>query len=160
MPDLDGSPPTVLGPGTPDTVLWRAACAPHAADAAAEADRLLAARPGSSLVDATGFSALEVWTECELGALHALARWVRLAPTAARAARLESLCRWHLEFTQPDNATNRPWALHVFARAGEPEWTLYAETLLHNATASDARHEPLTRWLLLDAVRELRMPAA
>jgi EAL domain-containing protein (putative c-di-GMP-specific phosphodiesterase class I) len=84
---------------------------------------------------------------------------VRVAPTAARAARLEALCRWHLEFTQPDNATNRPWALHVFARAGEPEWTLYAETLLHNATASDARHEPLTRWILLDCVRELR-PAA
>jgi hypothetical protein len=159
MPDLDGLPPTVLAPGTPDTVLWRAACAPQDAAAAAEADRLLAARPGSSLVDSTGFSALEVWTECELGALHALARWVRVAPTAARAARLEALCRWHLEVTQPDNATNRPWALHVFARAGEPEWTLYAETLLHNATASDARHEPLTRWILLDCVRELR-PAA
>jgi hypothetical protein len=44
----------------------------------------------------------------------------------------------------------------VFLREGMPEARLYAETLLHNATASDARHEPLTRWILLDSVRELR----
>jgi EAL domain-containing protein (putative c-di-GMP-specific phosphodiesterase class I) len=68
---------------------------------------------------------------------------------------LGRLVEWHLEHTQPDNATNRPWALHVFVRAGAPEARLYAETLLHNATASDARHEPLTRWILLDAAREL-----
>jgi hypothetical protein len=60
-----------------------------------------------------------------------------------------------MEHTQPDNATNRPWALHVFARGGDPESTLYAETLLHNVTASDARHEALSRWILLDCVREL-----
>ena len=123
--------------------------------ARADADRLLRARPGSSLAGTESFRALEVWTECELSALHALARLVRLQPTPSRTARLEELCRWHLEHTQPDNATNRPWALHVFARATDPESSLYAETLLHNLQASDARHEPLSRWILLDAAREL-----
>ena len=131
---------------------------PRAGGAAAElaaVDALLATRPGSSLADPGGFLALEVWTECELSALHALARLVRASPTPARLARFDELCRWHLEHTQPDNATNRPWALHAFARRGDAESHLYAETLLHNVAASDARHEPLSRWILLDAAREL-----
>jgi hypothetical protein len=154
-PDLDGLPPAVLAGGGPDGVLWPAALAGASGDELAAADRLLAARPGSSLVDPAGFGALEVWTECELSALHALARLVRVSTTDARASRLEELRRWHLEHTQPDNATNRPWALHVFARGPDAESALYAETLLHNVSASDARHEPLSRWILLDVVREL-----
>lgn len=154
-PDLDALPPAVLAGGGPDGVLWPAALRDAPGSAIAAADRLLAERPGSSLSDAGSFRALEVWTECELSALHALARLVRMRPTTARAARLDELCRWHLEHTQPDNATNRPWALHVFARSPAPESALYAETLLHNVLASDARHEPLSRWVLLDAAREL-----
>ena len=157
VPDLDGPPPSFRSPKDADGVLW-AAVTPGAAPSALEAaDRLLAARPGSSLADAEGYLALEVWTECELSALHALARLLRLAPTASRRARFAELCRWHLEHTQPDNATNRPWAVHVFAGSPEPERVLYAETLLHNVSASDARHEPLSRWILLDAARELEL---
>lgn len=155
-PDLDGMPPTVLREGDPDATLWRAACAAPGDPAIVAADGLLASRPGDSLASSGGYAALEVWTECELGALHALARFARRHPAASRDARLAELVAWHLEHTQPDNATNRPWALHVFLREGSPEARLYAETLLHNATASDARHEPLTRWILLDSVRELR----
>jgi hypothetical protein len=47
--------------------------------------------------------------------------------------------------------------VHVFAKSRAPEAILYAETLLHNVSASDARHEPLSRWILLDAVRELEL---
>jgi hypothetical protein len=155
MPDIDGLPPAVLAGGGPDGVLWPAALIGATDDSVAAADQLLAARPGQSLSDIAGFRALEVWTECELSALHALARLVRLRPNPARLARLEELRAWHMEHTQPDNATNRPWALHVFARGGDPESALYAETLLHNVTASDARHEPLSRWILLDCAREL-----
>jgi hypothetical protein len=156
-PDLDAAPPCVLAGGGPDEVLWPAALPGAGPRLRGEADRLLAARPGTSLADGTRFLALEVWTECELSALHALSRLVRAEPTPARAARLEELRRWHLEHTQPDNATNRPWALHVFARAGDAESSLYAETLLHNMAASDARHEPLSRWILLDAARQLAL---
>lgn len=155
-PDLDGVPPTVLRTGDADATIWLAACAAPGDPAIAEADRLLAARPGDSLAASGGYAALEVWTECELGALHALARFARRHPAASRGARLDDLVAWHLEHTQPDNATNRPWALHVFLREGTSETRLYAETLLHNAAASDARHEPLTRWILLDSARELR----
>lgn len=155
MPDIDGLPPAVLAGGGPDGVLWPASLTDAGADAVDTADRLLAARPGQSLADIAGFRALEVWTECELSALHALARLVRLRPTPARVARLSELRAWHLEHTQPDNATNRPWALHVFVRSGDPESALYAETLLHNVTASCARFEPLSRWILLDCAREL-----
>jgi hypothetical protein len=88
--------------------------------------------------------------------LHLLERGVDGPGREQVMARLADCIEWHLEHTQPDNATNRPWALHVFLREGTPEARLYAETLLHNATASDARHEPLTRWILLDSVRELR----
>lgn len=158
-PDPAELPPTTLPEGSPDTVLWHAATVPTDRSALERADRLLAARPGQSLVDAGTFLALEVWTESELGALHALARVVRLAPTPERVRRLEELRRWHLEHTQPDNATNRPWALHVFLRSGEPESWLYAETLLHNVHASDARGEGLSRWILRDTLAELRLAA-
>jgi hypothetical protein len=155
-PDLAGAPPSFRRPQDPDGALWAAAAEGGAAQLAA-ADALLMARPGSSLADPEGYLALEVWTECELSALHALARLVRASPTPARLARFDELCRWHLEHTQPDNATNRPWSLHAFARRGDPESRLYAETLLHNVAASDARHEPLSRWILLDAARELAL---
>lgn len=156
-PDLDAAPPCVLAGGGPDEVLWPAALPGAGPRLRSEADRLLAARPGTSLADGSRFLALEVWTECELSALHALSRIVRLHPTPSRRARFDELCRWHIEHTQPDNATNRPWAVHVFAKSRAPEAILYAETLLHNVSASDARHEPLSRWILLDAVRELEL---
>lgn len=159
-PDLDAAPPCVLAGGGPDEVMWPAALPGAGPRLLEEADRLLAARPGSSLADGAGFLALEVWTECELSALHALSRLVRARPTPARSARLEELRRWHLEHTQPDNATNRPWALHLFAARRAPESALYAETLLHNVAASDARHEPLSRWILLDSARELEAASA
>ena len=67
--------------------------------------------------------------------------------------------------TQPDNSTNRPWALHVFLEASTrpdavgvdaAEAQLYAETLLGNMLATDARTERLSRWILADAAHELR----
>jgi len=114
------------------------------------------------LLPQDAFLAIEVWSECELAAVHALARLVRLRRSCnpdRLAARLHGAVRWHLEHTQPDNATNRPWALHVFLLAddGSGDAALYAETLLHNTLASDARSERLSRWILADAARELRL---
>lgn len=118
-----------------------------------------------------GYLAIEVWAECELSALHALHRLVRErhpALPASAKARLEAAARWHLEHTQPDNSTNRPWSLHVYLLAAlgpridgvDPgDAQFYAETLLHNMTATDARNEPLSRWILGDAARELRLAA-
>jgi hypothetical protein len=126
--------------------------------------------PGDGpLLAPDGYLAIEVWTECELSALHALHRLIRTRHPALpsdAAARLDAAVRWHLEHTQPDNSTNRPWALHVFLRASlgqriaavEPGAArFYAETLLHNMTATEARDEALARWILADAARELRL---
>jgi len=113
--------------------------------------------------------AIEVWAECELAALHALHRLARTASPADSAAlqdRASEAIHWHLEHTQPDNSTNRPWALHAFLLADRPggigtgDASLYAETLLHNMCATDARNEPLSRWILADAARELRLATA
>jgi len=119
---------------------------------------------------------VEVWTESELCALHALGRIVqrrRMAQGDAGVAgqapfdwrlwhrRLNAARLWHLEHTQPDNATNRPWAVAVFAEAPERESQLYAETLLHNAIVAGGQNqragglEPLSSVILLDAAAHL-----
>lgn len=100
------------------------------------------------------WSAIEVWTEAELCGLHALSR---LDDDAVVAARLRAALLWHLEHTQPDNATNRPWALHAFLLhpQGDGAARAYAETLLHNAEAQGLE-DPASRWILADAARELR----
>ena len=104
-----------------------------------------------------------MWAECELAALHALHRLSRGSADARLRDRVQEAVRWHLEHTQPDNSTNRPWALHVFLLAddavcgGSGDAALYAETLLHNMSATEARNEPLSRWILADAARELRL---
>jgi hypothetical protein len=161
-------PDATLAAGTRgEQVLW-AACGPGARDEAADGavDSLLAARSGPLLAP-DAYLAIEVWAECELAAVHALHRLTRLAAgerRAARARRLAEAIGWHLEHTQPDNSTNRPWALHAFLLAddGSGEAALYAETLLGNMRATEARDEPLSRWILADAANELRLarPAA
>ncbi len=167
---LDGLPPAHFLSKGADGVLWRAAVHADAAPAAAPgawdwapgsrvtaADALLASAHDGPLLPPDGFASIEVWTECELSALHALWRLARTNPGPQRSARLHRLIAWHLEHTQPDNGTNRPWALHAFVREGSPEALLYAQTLLHNVAASEARSEPLTHWILLDSARELRL---
>jgi hypothetical protein len=178
-PDAGALPPerTLLSGDRGEQRLWRA-CAGEPVDLAA----VLAPSAGAPTPDRTtlvpgdgpllapdGYLAIEVWTECELSALHALHRLIRTRHPALpsdAAARLDAAVRWHLEHTQPDNSTNRPWALHVFLRASlgqriaavEPGAArFYAETLLHNMTATEARDEALALWILADAARELRL---
>jgi hypothetical protein len=105
---------------------------------------------------------IEVWTEVELSSLHALWRLARLRADPRLRDRALAAMRWHLEHTQPDNATNRPWALHAFLQEGSAEGEAYAGTLLHNALAHGGRPEPLSAWILMDAAVELdaRHPGA
>lgn len=103
--------------------------------------------------------AIEVWTEEELATLHGLWRLARRQQDSVLRERLRAAACWHLHNTQPDNATNRPWALHVFLLEGSDEGRVYAETLLHNANALRARLEPVSAWILGDAAAELRAVA-
>jgi len=108
-------------------------------------------KPSGALLEQGPFRTIEVWTETELAMLHLLERGFDGPARAQVAARLADCIDWHLEHTQPDNATNRPWALHAFALHGSAESALYAQTLLHNAQAGGAMGDPLVQWILADA---------
>lgn len=98
---------------------------------------------------------IEVATETELAALHALSH----AGDAAKA-RVDSASDWIVHNLQPDNATNHPWAVHVFLErafaTGSVEHRLYAETLLHNCIVSLGRADRFSALILLDSGRALQ----
>ncbi len=99
------------------------------------------------------FNAIEVWTESELSAMQAL-WWLGRRQGAIRD-RAHAAALWHIDNTQPDNATNRPWAIPVFLELAIADSShdarLYAETLLHNAIAANGNAEPFSAAILLDA---------
>ena len=112
---------------------------------------LYARRPG----------AIEAETDAELSALHAL--WVLAERETAWRERALSAARWCVESLQPDNATNEPWAAHVFlileAVDRRPEAGLYAQTLLQNAMVGGMQGGRLPRrsaWIARDAGLALR----
>lgn len=104
-------------------------------------------------------SAIEVWTESELSAIHALAWHAHWRDQPMLLARAFDACRWHIENTQPDNATNHAWAVHLFAVLGEREGSgearLYAETLLHNCQVTSGAPDSLSARILRDASEAL-----
>ncbi|MCL4742177.1 MAG: hypothetical protein KJZ54_08235 [Phycisphaerales bacterium] len=98
---------------------------------------------------------MEVWSEGELAALHALSWHATRSEGCDLSARVESAARWHLAELQPDNATNRPWAVHVFAdlanRTGDANARAHVGTLVHNSIVSLGRPDRLSAAILLDA---------
>ena len=98
---------------------------------------------------------IEVATETELASLHALSHAGELA-----RARVDSASDWIVQNLQPDNATNHPWAGHVFLNrafeTGSVEHRLYAETLLHNCIVSLGRADRFSALILLDSGRSLK----
>ncbi len=125
-------------------------------------DDAIAPAPGPLLgQDAFRTGAVETTTETELAALHAL--WHHGERDPGRRDRCLDAARWHVEMLQPDNATNHPWAVHVFVNLAlaEPDADasararLHAETLLHNALVSTGRPDRFSACLLLDAARVL-----
>ena len=74
--------------------------------------------------------------------------------------RVESAVAWHLERTQPDNATTHPWGVHAFLELGSPwmEASDYAASMTHAVEAaghSSGEQDPLSSWILLDAAAGL-----
>lgn len=104
--------------------------------------------------------AIEVWTESELAALHALRHHIGRAAgdaAAALSARIRRAVEWHIAHTQPDNATNHPWAVHVFVLHGSAESRHFAETLVSNSMVLSGRADALSAWILLDAAEALEL---
>jgi hypothetical protein len=101
--------------------------------------------------------AIEVWTEIELASLQAL--WWHGRGNAAARERAVSLARWLMAELQPDNGTNRPWAVAAFAEmaaGGDVDAGLYADTLLHNCQVSLGKPDLLSTVILLDAAACIR----
>ncbi len=112
---------------------------------------------------------IEVWTETELCGLHALWWCYALRSSSVLGDRIDRAKRWLLQNIQPDNATNRPWALPVFLIAAAEEQdgdsALFAGQLIHNALMNTLGlgrgtgagvPDRLSAWILLDTAMAIR----
>lgn len=145
---------------TPDVALWRALVE------GTDPRPLILAGDGipTPLTGPPRGIVIETATEAELSALHAV--WhhgVRRGDLALQARAL-SAARWAVANLQPDNATNHPWAAHVFVELGllegNREAELYAQTLLHNCMVALGRPDRFSAVILLDASRALERPGS
>lgn len=154
---LGVAPPPKMTLESAELALWRIV-----SDVDQDVGGLLApdSGAGAPLLHHAEGTVIEAWTEAELCALHAL--WA--IGSEQRGQTHQSRClrtaTWHVEHTQPDNATARPWAIHVFlihaTRTGSPESAMYAETMLHNCLVGSGYPDRVSAVILMDAAAALR----
>ncbi|HUO06751.1 MAG TPA: hypothetical protein VM008_00320 [Phycisphaerae bacterium] len=96
----------------------------------------------------------------ELVAIHAAYNSAKVMGDEGMMERVGRAVRWHVENTQPDNATNEPWGLAAFAALDETG--TFAEQQLHdavmglrNSPALPNGQVPVAVGLLADAVMTL-----
>lgn len=177
-PHAPGAPaasatPSITATGTgmhqdADVLLWSALTDPSLNVDAALAElrgtpRERTDSDAGALFPHRGRTPIEVWTETELSCLHALWWLARERGRDDWAALVAEVAAWHVENLQPDNATNHPWAVHVFLLMSEREADtdlatnaqLYAQTLVHNCRVSMGRPDLLSAHILLDAAEAL-----
>ena len=158
-----GTPGPQHHPTTPnhalDVQLWRALT--HPDSNTIRPDDLRDSDAPGPLQPRSDDAAIEVWTETELAALHAL-WWYAVGDTdSPLMQRILDTARWHLQHLQPDNATNHPWALHVFLLLNETDPNIgarhYAETLLSNCQVMLGQPDRFSALILLDSADALQM---
>ena len=129
-----------------DSRVWRALCAKE--------DVLGLLSPSGPFTQTGDSIGIEVWTEVELRTLHAAWNSAIDRGSARTTSRCLAAARWHLENIQPDNATNIPWAIHLFAALaddGDASADIHAQTQLHAALTGRREPSRLTSLVLLDA---------
>ncbi len=160
---LSGEPaPSIRADETPDERLWRSVV-----DNSIDPSPLLeefrrmprSDLDSGSLVPRALAPAVEVWTETEFASMHALA-WLSISRSSPELLdRALDAARWHVTHTGPDNATNRPWAIHLFVLLSErdnaPEAALMAESLLHFCQISGGRPDRVSASILEDGADAL-----
>lgn len=151
-----GQPPK---PPTLDEPLWW-----RLAGGKADWSDLVRPDDGPLLLDPNDESVgVEVRTEAELSAVHALHRLGQHHADDDAIDRAFAAARWHTETLQPDNATNHPWGVHAFLElsisVSEPDLAgaarAHAGTLLHNAMVALGHPDRFGALLLLDSARAL-----
>jgi hypothetical protein len=145
-------------PATLDVQIW-AIAAGHAVSI----DPLINPAADGPLLAHRPRTTIEVFTEAELCALHALWTVARRSGRVDLRERCLAATRWHMGLLQPDNATQIPWGIHVFAilgaRAGDSAADLDAQIRLHNALAGRGRPDRRSAIILHHAAAELRLEA-
>jgi hypothetical protein len=147
-------PGSAWGASRPDSIdrlVWERLSDPRRVAADLPGLRLGTTGPISSRSDD---DAVEVWVDGELAAMHGLWRMARLDAELDLRRRLFEAVAWHVDHTGTENATHRPWAVHVFLLEGSAEARLFAEGQVH-ACRADGGPDPCSRWILADAAREL-----
>ncbi len=152
----------ILGPGVgkPEprdaaSQLWVLA----ATEASGAEVRRLVGDTDGSLIKSPAEETIETSTEAELAGLHAAWRVAVREQDQGLRERCMDAAAWSIENVQPDNATNRPWAAHVFIELwlarGDAGASLYAQTLLHNCQVSFGKPDRISALVLWDAAEEL-----
>lgn len=107
---------------------------------------------------------IEVFTESQLSAMHALWHLASVRRRPDYRERCLRVAEWFIEHIQPDNATNHAWAIHVFVvlgatRGGElgGSAVAYGATLLHNCRVQLGVPDRFSRELIGDAAAALRV---
>ncbi|MFN7019843.1 MAG: hypothetical protein ACK4WH_00770 [Phycisphaerales bacterium] len=107
----------------------------------------------------TNRTTIEVLTESDLCAIHALWSIARTLRRPELALRCLAAAEWHAAELQPDNATQSPWAIHVFvalaASTGSAAPLMEAELRLHNCMVGRATPDLRSAFILHHAAGEL-----
>lgn len=153
----------------PEEALWWSL---HDRAALSQANIDLAA--GGPLFEPLRQRGIEWWTQAELSGVHALSILGLRDNDAATLARVERCALWLLDEVQPDNATQLPWAVHIFAAIASDTARPailrtaarhYAQTLVHNALVNTGQPDPFAACILwssaawLDAGTSPRAPS-
>jgi hypothetical protein len=146
-----GRPPGAMpAPATPDLAWWWALTGESPRPSPPPAGPITAPRHDRGI---------ELWTEIELGALHAATSLALDRGDEQLLGRCLDACAWHVAEIEPDNATGHAWAVHAFvllwALRGSAEADLHAQTLLHACTRATGRPDRFSALLLLDAADAL-----
>ncbi len=139
----------------PDLYLWWALTNPSLNPPSLNPLSIINLNEKNALFPQDNFTTIEVWTETELAALHALSHHARYLHQTDLNNRIRRTIDWHIQNTQPDNATNHPWAVHAFLLRNTPESIHFAETLINNTLVQNAHPDPFSARILLDAAISL-----
>ncbi|MBC8108985.1 MAG: hypothetical protein H7Z14_20535 [Anaerolineae bacterium] len=112
-------------------------------------------RDNGAFFEATGSDNPETNWYHELVTLHAAGSFAVQAEDRAVATSVARATAYHAANTQPDHATNQPWAL--FAFIWNESTRPLAEQILHTSATQDANTNHLTLMLLADALYCLRL---